>query len=106
LGWSLVAFVVLGPVIWPWYETWGFVLLAVTAEAWTLRIVLAFSAIACFADVPGARFFGTSDPVLAVICWGCLVGAVSAYIALRLIPSLARGTALAERPPPLRTGTG
>jgi hypothetical protein len=106
LGWSLVAFVVLGPVIWPWYETWGFVLLAVTAEAWTLRIVLAFSAIACFADVPGARFFGTSDPVLAVICWGCLVGAVSAYIALRLIPSLAPGTALAERPPPLRTGTG
>ena len=69
LGWSLVAFVVFGPVIWPWYETWGFVFLAVVAEAWTLRIVLAFSALACFADVPGARFFGTNDPVLAVICW-------------------------------------
>jgi alpha-1,6-mannosyltransferase len=106
LGWSLVAFVVLGPVIWPWYETWGFVFLAVIAEAWTLRIVLAFSAIACFADVPGARLFGTVDPVLAVICWGCLVGAVSAYVVLRLMPSLARGTALAARHPPLRTGTG
>jgi alpha-1,6-mannosyltransferase len=106
LGWSLVAFVVLGPVIWPWYETWGFVFLAVTAEAWTLRIVLAFSAIACFADVPGARYFGTNDPVLAVICWGCLVGAVCVYVAWRLMPSLARGAALVERPPPLRTGSG
>jgi hypothetical protein len=106
LGWSLVAFVVLGPVIWPWYETWGFVFLAVVAEAWTLRIVLAFSAIACFADVPGAHFFGTSDPVLAVICWGCLVGAVSAYTARRLLPSLARGPALPERSPRLRPGAG
>jgi len=105
LGWSLVAFVVLGPVVWPWYETWGFVFLAVTAEAWTLRVILAFSAVACFADVPAARFFGTNDPVPAIICWGCLVGAVSAYVALRLMPSLFRGTARAERPPNLRTGT-
>ncbi len=38
LGWSLLAFVVLGPVVWPWYETWGFVVLAVMAEAWTLAL--------------------------------------------------------------------
>ena len=97
LGWSLLAFVVLGPVIWPWYETWGFVFLAVVADAWTLRIVLALSAVACFADVPAARFFGTGDPLLAVICWGCLVGAVSAYTARRLLPSLARGPMLPGR---------
>jgi hypothetical protein len=106
LGWSLVAFVVLGPVIWPWYETWGFVFLAVVAEAWTLRVVLAFSAVACFADVPAARFFGMSDPVLAVICWGCLVGGVCAYVALRLLPSIVRDTGRPERSPPLRTGAG
>jgi hypothetical protein len=106
LGWSLLAFVVFGPVIWPWYETWGFVFLAVVAEGWTLRIVLAFSAVACFADVPGARSFGTNDPVLAVICWGCLVGAVSAYTARRLLPSLARGPALPESSPRLRPGAG
>ena len=106
LGWSLLAFVVFGPVIWPWYETWGFVFLAVVAEGWTLRIVLAFSAVACFADVPAARSFGTNDPVLAVICWGCLVGAVSAYTARRLLPSLARGPALPERSPRLRPGAG
>ena len=100
-------FVVLGPVIWPWYETWGFVFLAVIAEGWTLRILLAFSAIACFADVPPARFFGTSGPVLAVVCWVALLGAVLAYIAVRLLPSLPRWS---RRPPArsstLRTGAG
>jgi hypothetical protein len=106
LGWSLLAFVVFGPVIWPWYETWGFVFLAVMAEAWTLRIVLAFSAVACFADVPAARFFGTNDPVLAVVCWSCLVGVVCVYAARRLLPSLARRPALPERSPPLRAGAG
>jgi hypothetical protein len=106
LGWSLVVFVVLGPVIWPWYETWGFVFLAVIAEGWTLGVVLAFSAIACFADVPGARVLGTSDPVLAIVCWGCLFGAVSVYSATRLIPSLPRAWARPERPSALRTGAG
>ena len=56
LGWSLLLFVVLGPVVWPWYETWGFVVLAVVAEGWTLRLVLALSAVACFADVPVGPF--------------------------------------------------
>jgi alpha-1,6-mannosyltransferase len=104
LGWSLLAFVVFGPVIWPWYETWGFVFLAVVAEAWTLRIVLAFSALACFADVPAARFFGTNDPLLAAACWSCLVGVVCVYTARRLLPSLARGPALPQRFPFLRPG--
>jgi hypothetical protein len=89
LGWSLLAFVVLGPVVWPWYETWGFVFLAVVAEAWTLRIVLLLSAVACFADVPDGRFLGTGDhPVLTVVCWTCLLGAVAAYAVLRVIPTL------------------
>jgi alpha-1,6-mannosyltransferase len=107
LGWSLVAFVVLGPVIWPWYETWGFVVLAVVAEGWTLRIVVAASAVACFADVPGAHFFGAGDPVLAVICWVCLLGAVAVHVVLRLMPSFTPGAALPPaRVPPLRTGAG
>jgi hypothetical protein len=90
LGWSLLLFVILGPVVWPWYETWGFVVLAVVAEGWTLRLVLALSAAACFADVPAARFLGASDPVLTVICWTVLVGAVATYVAVRLVPSLPR----------------
>lgn len=90
LGWSLLLFVILGPVVWPWYETWGFVVLAVVAEGWTLRLVLALSAVACFADVPAVRSLGASEPVLTVICWVVLVGAVATYAAIRLVPSLPR----------------
>jgi alpha-1,6-mannosyltransferase len=89
LGWSLLLFAVLGPVVWPWYETWGFVFLAVVAEAWTLRIVLLLSAVACFADVPAAHSLGTGDhPVLTVACWACLIGAVIGYAFVRVIPAL------------------
>jgi hypothetical protein len=88
LGWSLLLFVILGPVVWPWYETWGFVVLAVVAEGWTLRLVLALSAVACFADVPGTRSLGAPDPWLTVICWVVLAGAAGAYAAVRIVPSL------------------
>jgi alpha-1,6-mannosyltransferase len=89
LGFSLLAFVVLGPVVWPWYETWGFVFLAVVAEGWTLRLLLILSAVGCFADVPGTRFLGAPDPVVTVVAWAVLVGAVAAYVMVRLAPSLA-----------------
>jgi alpha-1,6-mannosyltransferase len=88
LGWSLLAFVVLGPVIWPWYETWGFVFLAVVAEAWTLRVLLALSAVACFADVPSVHSYETSNPLLAITCWSVVLGLIVAYAAVRLLPAL------------------
>jgi alpha-1,6-mannosyltransferase len=92
LGWSLLAFVALGPVVWPWYETWGFVFLAVIAEARTLRVLLALSAIACFADLPSARFYETTDPALAIVCWTLLVGLIIAYGVLRLVPSISKSS--------------
>ena len=88
LGWSLLVFVVLGPVVWPWYETWGFVFLAVVAEGLTLRLLLGLSALACFADVPGAAAFGGAAPVLEAVGWILLLGLVVAYTGLRLIPSI------------------
>lgn len=90
LGWSLLAFVILGPVVWPWYETWGFVFLAVVAEAWTLRLLLALSAIACFADLPGVRYYETADPVLAIVCWVLLAAMIMAYGIVRIVPSVHR----------------
>ncbi len=90
LGWSLLVFVILGPVVWPWYETWGFVFLAVIAEAWTLRLLLGLSAIACFADLPPVRYYQTTGPVLAIVCWTLLVGVIIAYGLIRLVPSLTR----------------
>jgi hypothetical protein len=94
LGWSLLAFVVLGPVIWPWYETWGFVFLAAVAERWTLRLLLFLSALACFADVPTSSALVGADPVLTVVCWGCLVGVIALYVAARLVPSLTQESAM------------
>jgi alpha-1,6-mannosyltransferase len=88
LGWSLVLFVLLGPVVWPWYETWGFVFLAVAAERWTLRLVLFLSAVACFADVPSGQVLVGGNPVLVAIGWICLAAAIGAYTVARLAPSL------------------
>jgi alpha-1,6-mannosyltransferase len=88
LGWSLLAFVVLGPVVWPWYESWGFVFLAVIAEAWTLRLILALSAIACFADLPNVRYDQSADPALTAVGWLVLVGVAVAYGIRRLKPSI------------------
>ena len=88
LGWSLLLFAGLAPVVEPWYETWGLVVLAVVAEHWTLWFVLGLSALACFADMPPARSLSASNPVLTVICWTVLASAVGTYFALRLAPSL------------------
>ncbi len=88
LGWSLLVFVALGPVVWPWYETWGFVFLAVIAEGWTLRLLLVLSAIACFADLPSVHFYDTTDPALAIVGWTFLVGLIIVYAVIRLVPSL------------------
>lgn len=88
LGWSLLAFVVLGPVVWPWYETWGFVFLAVIAEAWTLRLLLALSGIACFADLPRVRYYEAAEPILAIVCWLLLAALVIAYGVVRIAPSV------------------
>jgi hypothetical protein len=90
LGWSLLVFVVLGPIVWPWYETWGFVVLAVVAQGWTLRLLLGLSALSCFADVPGTGALGGADPAFAALCWIVLLGGIIAYVVVRLVPSLPR----------------
>jgi hypothetical protein len=52
LGWSLLAVVLLGPIVWPWYETWGIAFLAVAADRWSRRWTVLLSVVACFATVP------------------------------------------------------
>jgi len=56
IGWTLLALALLGPVVWPWYETWGLVFLAVAATQSTPTrwVVLVLSAVGCFATVPGS----------------------------------------------------
>jgi hypothetical protein len=86
LGWSLLAVALLGPDIWPWYETWGIVVLAVTADRWTLRILLALSAEACFTDFPTGQLLRAPHLIVTVLCWTALLGAAAIYGAFRLLP--------------------
>jgi len=83
LGWSLLAFVLLGPVVWPWYETWPVVFLAVIAEGWTLRLVAGLSAVACFADMPSPRLLISAPAADVVTGWAILGAGVLAYLASR-----------------------
>jgi alpha-1,6-mannosyltransferase len=55
LGFSLVALVVLSPVIQPWYLCWGFVFLAPVAERAVRRVLIGASAFGCFLGLPGGR---------------------------------------------------
>jgi len=54
-GLTLVAFVVLGPVVQPWYLVWGLVVLAPVAEGRTRAAIVAVSAVFSFLGLPGGR---------------------------------------------------
>ena len=80
LGWSLLALALLGPVVWPWYETWGILLIAAAANelaAWKRVVVIALSVLGCFADFPSAGVLGGGSPGFVVGCW-----AIVALVAL------------------------
>ena len=83
LGWSLLLFILLGPIIWPWYETWGFVFLAVVAEGGVRRLLVVLSAVGCFADVPIAHLLIAAATPVVVACWMLLAAAIATYVALR-----------------------
>jgi alpha-1,6-mannosyltransferase len=56
LGYSLLALVVLGPVVQPWYLTWGLLLLAVVATGGRLRAwVIGLSVVSPFVGLPGGH---------------------------------------------------
>ncbi len=55
MGISLLLFVVLGPVVQPWYLTWGVVLLAPVATGKLRAVLIALSALAPFIGLPGGR---------------------------------------------------
>ncbi len=55
LGLTLLLFVVLGPVVQPWYLTWGLVLLAPVAEGRIRTTLIVLSVTAPFIGLPGGR---------------------------------------------------
>ncbi len=90
LGWSLLAVVVLGPVVWPWYETWGLVFLAVEAEGWSVAFLFVVAALACVADMPRPGILVTGDPALVAGCWLALAALAALFLATRVVVPLGR----------------
>ena len=71
-GWSLLAVVLLGPNVWPWYETWGIAFLAVAADRWSRRWTVLLSAVACFATIPTGVTLSGGALLLVVVSLSAL----------------------------------
>jgi alpha-1,6-mannosyltransferase len=55
IGLSLLLFVLLGPVVQPWYLTWGIILLVIVATGWLRTVLVALSVVSPFIGLPGGR---------------------------------------------------
>ena len=100
LGLVLLALVLLGPILWPWYLTWGLAVLAPTAGRWTRRAVIALAV--------GGALVGAAAVVKAVAAFaalglaGELSGARRPGVALAAAPLGGQGRPApgrGERPP-------
>ena len=90
LGWSLLVVVFLGPIVWPWYETWGLVVLALARDLWSRRVVLVLSAVGCFATVPAHVHATPLDVAVAVVGLAVVVGGAAVAVArVRSVPTVA-----------------
>lgn len=88
LGYSLIAVVVLSPVVQPWYLAWGFVFLAPVVEGRVRRAVVAWSGVACFLGLPGGRTLideiTRANPIVVAVFSAALVGIGLALLRPRL----------------------
>ncbi len=98
LGATLLFFVVLGPVLQPWYLSWGLILLAPVAVGRLRSLIIGLSMVTAFIELPGATKLVSSlltgDPLLIVLT---LLG----ILVVMTVP-----LATWERPGPDRVGTG
>jgi len=87
---TMLAVVLLGPVVQPWYLLWGLVLLAPIAERRLQGIVVVFSIVSSFLGLPGGRVLLheilISNPFLIALFAAVLVGVA----AVPLLPRLRR----------------
>ena len=71
LGLTLLLFVLLGPVVQPWYLSWGLILLAPVALGQLRSLVIGLSMITAFIELPGGTQLVTTllhgDPLLIVL---------------------------------------
>jgi alpha-1,6-mannosyltransferase len=71
LGITLLLFVVLGPVVQPWYLSWGLILLAPVALGRLRSLIIGLSMVTAFIELPGGTQLLNSlihgDPLLIVL---------------------------------------
>jgi hypothetical protein len=96
LGWSLIAIVVLSPVVQPWYATWGFVFLAPIVEGRLRRGMVICSAIACFIGLPGSADFVSEVEAANPLVVGAASLILLGVVTLILLPRLRRHGRRAE----------
>jgi hypothetical protein len=80
MGWSLLAVVLLGPIVWPWYETWGIAFLAVAADRWSRRWTVLLSVVACFATIPTRVALSAGGLLVVVVSLSALAIATVALL--------------------------
>jgi hypothetical protein len=71
LGLTLLIFVILGPVVQPWYLSWGLILLAPVALGRLRSLIIGLSMVTAFIELPGGTQLLNSlihgDPLLIVL---------------------------------------
>jgi alpha-1,6-mannosyltransferase len=71
LGITLLLFVLLGPVVQPWYLSWGLILLAPVAFGQLRSLIIGLSMVTAFIELPGGTQLVTTlfhgDPLLIVL---------------------------------------
>ena len=96
MGLTLLAVVLLGPAVQPWYIAWSMVVLATFAEHRLRILVIVLSTIACFLGLPGAGSlvlqFGEANPIL--IATASL--AILLLLAIPLVMRLRRALSMNE----------
>jgi hypothetical protein len=88
IGLTMVAVVVFGPVIQPWYFVWGIVLLAPIAEGRTRAALVLLSAVMSYLGLPGGKelvaYLGRAGPLVLLAAVGALVAVCAVSFAPRL----------------------
>ncbi|HMK99923.1 MAG TPA: polyprenol phosphomannose-dependent alpha 1,6 mannosyltransferase MptB [Acidimicrobiales bacterium] len=77
LGITMLLVVILGPVVQPWYLSWGLILLAPIAEGRLRAMIVGFSIASAFIGLPGARqlivdLFNADPLQVAISLLACL----------------------------------
>lgn len=102
LGFSLLALVVLGPVVQPWYLTWGLLLLAPVATGRLRLSVIALSVLSPFVGLPGGR-----DLLRGIVHAPMIETGVVLFLLWALLGApLGRWTTFGRRPEPVLAGLG